>query len=268
MSAGKVLVVLPTLGDRLDTLEETLGTIDAQRADVDLTLLVVAPASAVEARQLAERFGAVVVQDPRLGISEAINVGIRAATDERYYAWMGDDDLFRPRGLARLRDLLEQDPDAVVAYGGCDYIDPTGRTIASSRAGRAAVLVMPWGPNLVPHPGSMIRLDDLRAVGLFDTSLKYSMDLDVFLKLRRRGRFVCTREPVSAFRWHPESLTVSSRAASGAEAEAVKLRHLRRWIQPFAPLWHVPVRWASAYAARAVSRRAFRLAHQHHGEKK
>ena len=44
------------------------------------------------------------------------------------------------------------------------------------------------------------------------------MDLDAFLKLRRRGRFVWTRETVSAFRWHAESLTVSDRSASSRES--------------------------------------------------
>lgn len=259
VSAGKVLVVLPTLGDRLMYLEETLRTIDAERARVDLTVVVVLPAGAVHARSIAEAHQAVIVQDPRRGISEAINAGIRAAVDEEYYAWIGDDDLFRPGALTQLRDLLEANPDAVVSYGGCDYIDPEGRLIGTSRAGRAAQWLLPWGPDLIPHPGSMIRLGALRDVGLYDTSLKYVLDLDIFLKLRSQGRFVCTRRSVSAFRWHLESLTVANRAAASAEAEAVKRRHLPRLLQPVSPAWHVPVKCAASIAARGVSRRAVRL---------
>lgn len=259
MSEGKVLVVLPTLGDRLEYLEETLATIDAERAEVDLTLVVVLPVGAVRARSIAEAHQAVIVEDPRRGISEAINAGIRAATSEEYYAWIGDDDLFRPGALAQLRDLLEANLDAVVSYGGCEYIDPEGRLIGTSRAGRAAQWLLPWGPDLIPHPGSMIRLGALRDVGLFDTSLKYVLDLDVFLKLRSRGRFVCTRQSVSAFRWHPNSLTVANRAAASAEAEAVKRRHLPQLLQPVSPVWHVPVKWAASIAARGVSRRALSL---------
>lgn len=233
--------------------------IDSQRESVELTLVVVLPATAVEARALAEEFGATVVEDPRRGISEAINVGVASATDEQYYAWMGDDDLFRVGALVRLRALLEENPAAVVSYGGCDYIDPNGRTIGTSRAGRLARWLLPWGPNLVPHPGSMIRLDALRTAGLFDPDLKYTMDLDIFLKLRRLGDFVSTKHAVSAFRWHPNSLTVSSRRESGAEAEMVKCRHLPVWLRPIAPVWHVPVRWASNFAARSVSSRAIRI---------
>jgi GT2 family glycosyltransferase len=260
MSAGGVLVVLPTLGDRIEHLREVLETVSAARAEVDLTLAVVLPEAADQARALALEFGAVVVEDPRRGMSEAINAGIRIATDEAYYAWIGDDDLFRPGGLAVLREMLEAAPDAVVAYGGCDYIDPEGRVIGTSRAGRAAQWLLPWGPDLIPHPGSMIRLDALRSVGMFDSGLRYAMDLDVFLKLRREGRFVCTRRSVSAFRWHPDSLTVSNRTASSDEASRVKARHLPAALRPLSPLWHVPVKAAASLAARNVNRRAVALA--------
>ena len=260
MSAGKVLVVLPTLGDRIEHLRETLDTIDAARAEVDLTLAVVLPDGADAARELADEHGAVVVTDPRRGISEAINAGIGAATDETYYAWMGDDDLYRPHGLKVLRELLERHQDAVVAYGGCEYIDPEGRVIGISAAGRLAQFLLPWGPCLVPHPGAMIRLDAMRESGLFDPTLRFAMDLDMFLRMRRKGRFVCTRRPVSAFRWHPDSLTVSNRKGSSDEAARVKARHLPAWLRPVSPLWHEPVKLAAALAARAVNRRARALA--------
>lgn len=262
VTSGKVLVVLPTLGDRLAHLRETLATVAAAGEEVELTLVVVLPASAVEARALAEAVGARIIEDPRQGISEAINAGVRSATDESFYAWIGDDDLFRPGGLLQLRELLEQRPDAVVAYGGCDYIDPVGRVIGTSRAGRAARWILPWGPDLIPHPGSMIRLEALRAVGLFDTDLKYSMDLDVFLKLRRHGAFVSTRRSVSAFRWHPDSLTVANRQASSDEAERVKIRHLPRGLRSISGLWHRPVTWMASLAARSVNHRARMLAMQ------
>lgn len=260
MTDGSVLVVLPTLGDRLDTLELTLASIDDQRGDVPLRLVIVAPESATKARELAASHDATVISDPKTGISAAINAGIEAAESESYYAWMGDDDLFRPGGLRRLLDLMQSGPDVVVAYGGCDYIDPNGTVIGTSRAGRAARWLLPWGPDLIPHPGSMIRIDAMRAAGLFDPDLRYAMDLDLFLRLRSSGRYVSTREPVSAFRWHPDSLTVANRQASSAESEAVKRRHLHPALRPIAPAWELPVRWAASRAALAVSRRARRLA--------
>lgn len=253
MADPEVLVVLPTLGDRIDSLRETLKAVDAQRSDVALTLVVIAPRAAAEARSLAVSFGAVVFDDPKKGISTAINIGLGARSTESYYAWIGDDDLFREGGLRALKEILDSTPRAVLAFGGCDYIDAEGRTIVVSNAGWLALFLLPWGPDLIPHPGTMVRLDALEAIGGFDTELKYSMDLDAFLKLRGHGAFAYTRKSVSAFRWHPDSLTVSNRLASSRESESVKRRHLPRLLRPISGLWQRPIRWASAVAASRVS---------------
>lgn len=256
MGHPDVLVVLPTLGDRLETLEETLISVNEQRVDVGVTLVVVAPPAAVRARALARSLGAVVVDDPKKGISAAINCGLAARTNETYYAWVGDDDKFRPHGLATLRTILESQPTAVLAFGGCDYIDARGRTIASSRAGGLANFLLSWGPDLIPHPGTMVRLDALEAIGGFDAGLTFAMDLDAFLKLRSYGTFAWTRKSVSAFRWHPDSLTVANRLDSSREAELVKRRYLPRGLRAVSGLWHRPVRWASTFAASRVNARA------------
>ena len=214
VAGAEILVVLPTLGDRIETLTETLKAIEAQRQDVHLTLVVVAPVRATLARTLAREYGAKIVDDPGTGISEAINFGLRARRGETFYAWMGDDDLFRPGGLRTLQDLLQANPGAVLAFGGCDYIDAEGHVLALSNAGRLATFLLSWGPDLIPHPGTMIRLDALQRIGGFDPHLRYAMDLDAFLRLRAWGTFVWTRETVSAFRCHAESLKVANRKLS------------------------------------------------------
>lgn len=256
MFTPEVLVVLPTLGDRLDTLRLTLESVNEQRADLGVTLVVVAPPGATEARALATSMGAIVVDDPKEGISAAINCGLAARNKEKYYAWVGDDDLFRPGGLALLRSVIEATARTVLAFGGCDYIDPEGRTIAVSNAGRLATLLLPWGPDLIPHPGTLIKLDALERIGGFDPSLKFAMDLDAFLKLREHGSFAWTRTAVSAFRWHPDSLTVANRLESSREAESVKRRHLPRIFRPISGAWHRPIRWAAAFAASRLNARA------------
>lgn len=258
INPAQILVVLPTLGDRIETLLETLESVDTQRRDVDLSLVVVSPKSAIQARELALSFGAILVDDPSEGISRAINVGLEARSGEEFYAWIGDDDVFRPGGLARLLDLLISNPSAVVSYGGCDYIDPEGRVLVRSSAGIFAQFLLPWGPDLIPHPGAMIRLDDLQAIGAFDTTLKYAMDLDAFLKLRKRGKFVYTRDSVSGFRWHPDSLTVANRHKSTLEAELVKKRHTVKVLRPIAMVWLLPVRWTAAFLATRVNKRGQR----------
>jgi GT2 family glycosyltransferase len=254
-----VLAVVPTLGERLDTLQLALESLSEQ--DVPIRLLIVAPARSFEVlRPVVQESGGELVEDRGIGLSAAMNVGLSAARHERYYLWLNDDDLLRPRGVARLLDLFAQRPDASVAYGACDYLTPDGEVIGTSRAGSLAARILPWGPNLVPMPAALTRLDLARKVGAYDESNRYSMDLDLLLRLRKEGPLAATRETVAAFRWHPDSLTVANRRASVREAEQTKRRHLPPHLRPVSPMWSLPVRGATILAAKGVQRRADRVA--------
>ncbi len=256
MGASSVLVVLPTLGDRLGFLEASLRSCQELADVLSVTIVMVVPRTADKARALGARYGAVLVDDPGSGMADAVNAGISARTTEEFYVWVGDDDELVPAGIAALVSTLLEQPAAVVAYGYCDYVDSGGRLIGHNTAGRSAQFLLPWGPNLIPHPGTVIRLDALERVGGFDSSLGYALDLDVFLKLRRVGGFI-SRPFVSArFRWHADSATVLDRSASSREAMAVKNRHLAGWLRPLSWLWNYPVDWASHAAAWWVTRSA------------
>jgi hypothetical protein len=189
-----------------------------------------------------------------------VNAGIAARDGEGYYAWLGDDDLLSPGGLLRLARMLDDDPSAVVAYGACTYIDDKGRMVTVSRAGDLASKILAWGPDLVPQPASLTRLEALVAAGEYDETLRFAMDLDMFLRLKRRGAFLSTKEETAAFRWHADSLTVANRGLSLAESEEVKRRYLPRRVRPLSPLWDVPVRVATRVAARQVNARARKVA--------
>ena len=101
----------------------------------------------------------------------------------------------------------------------------------------------------------MTRLDALTAIGGFDASLRYAMDLDAFLKLRSLGRFASTRIPVSPSAGIPSpsrSRTGLDRvqkprhqeASSPARLEADQLAVAR------------PGQSAAAWAARRLNSRA------------
>ena len=259
MVPASVLVVLPTLGDRLEFLETTLRSCRDLAGLVTTTVAMVVPAGAVQARALGSQYGAVLIDDPSSGMADAVNRGLGARTTEEFYVWVGDDDELVPQGVAALVGALGDRPSAVVAYGHCDYIDGRGSVIGRSKAGPLATSLLPWGPNLIPHPGTIVRLDALEAVNGFDSRLSYALDLDVFLKLRRIGDFITAPEVSARFRWHADSATVADRSSSTREAIIVKNRHLPVWLRPLSWIWNYPVAWASQLAAWAVTVRARNL---------
>jgi GT2 family glycosyltransferase len=254
-SARRVLLVVPTLGRRPELFALTLRSIRDQ-TDEPADLVVVVPPAADDVRRMAAEAGAALVDDPG-GMTAAINAGFALAQPHhRYVNWIGDDDLLAPNSLATTAAALDASPDAVVAFGYCDYIDDAGRRLFTSKGGRLAPWLMTWGPDLVPQPGALFRLDAVREAGLLDPTLSYAMDLDLLIRLRQRGRFVNTRTVLSSFRWHAASTTVANRTPSLDEAEQVKRRYLSPVQRRIAPLWEGPVRLATRVAAKRVNRLA------------
>ncbi len=249
---ARMLVVLPTLGERTDLLRKTLDSIKMQ-SPVMYDVVMIYPLKSTDTAALAKEYGAISVDDPG-GISAAVNAGIaQAKRSHDYVTWIGDDDIVTENSFSVAMKLLDQAPKAVVAFGYCDYIDSEGNKLFTSRAGNLAPWLMTWGPNLVPCPGAVFRLSAIRSVGAFDETNKYSMDLDMFLRLRKIGKFINTKRVQAAFRWHPTSTTVANRAKVVKETEAVKRKHLPKFLRPFTPLWNYPVRVATTFAARRVN---------------
>ena len=256
--ATEVLIVIPTLGQRVDYLRQTLESIRNQQVKVDI--MVVTPASAVAARSLAHDFNAKVIDDPG-SLPAAINLGVaEAGMQHRYVNWLGDDDLLTAGSLQLCVTALATQPKTVLAYGACEYIDEQGQTLWVSRAGKWAQRILSWGPDLIPQPGMLVRRDAWSAVRGLDTSLRFAFDLDLLLKLRGQGRFVDVGAVVSQFRWHPDSLTVSDRTSSLNESEEIKRRYLSPRARKLSWLWEKPVRGATRVAAQSVTRRARRAA--------
>lgn len=253
----RVLVLMPTLGKRNDLLRLTLESIKAQEP-VLTDIAMIFPLKNKETKALAKEFGAIMVEDPG-GISRAVNAGIAVAEPwHEYITWLGDDDLLTPSSLTTSIDVLDQDENAVVAFGYCDYIDIDGRRIFTSRAGRFAPWLMTWGPDLVPMPGLVMRRTALDKVGEFDNDNKWSMDLDILLRLRKTGRFINTKTSLACFRWHENSQTVSNRPRVLQEAEQVKRKYLPKPLRAISPLWERPVRIATNLAVRRVNKMASR----------
>ncbi len=255
--ATEVLIVIPTLGQRFDYLRQTLESIRNQQVEADIT--VVTPVSATAARALALEFGARVIDDPG-SLPAAINLGVSEADiQHRYVNWLGDDDLLTDQSLEFTVEALKANPQTVVAYGSCRYIDPQGKELWVSKAGKWADRILTWGPDLIPQPGMLVRKEAWNSVGGVDESLSHAFDLDLLLKLKNQGEFTPVDQVVSCFRWHPESLTVSDRSKSLSESEEIKRRYLSPRQNKFKWIWEQPVRVATRIAAQRLNKRAYRL---------
>lgn len=244
-------IVIPTLGDRPEYLADCLASVRAAGA---FHIAVVASEHA-RLSLMAEGIDPHQwVDDPGGGAATAINVGI-AQLPEAITAvgWIGDDDLLEPGTALGLQSLLT--PDVAAVFGACRYIDGQGSELFINRSSRFAPALMRFGPNLLPQPGSLISRAAWEAAGGLDESLRWTFDLDLFIRLRRHGRLRHTDQVVASFRWHPGSLTAGARRGSVDEASRVRLHHMAPALRMVARSWEPAMRRLILVAGNRVTRR-------------
>ena len=252
---GAIGVVVPTLGGRPEYLLENLTSL---RRAGDCIIVLVRPQVAADIDDTVREYVDLFVDDPGTGLAAAINRGMATFPPTvRYMTWLGDDDRLSPGALDVAQSALVQD-SSVLAFGQCQYIDGAGTPLWLNRSGRWAVQLMRIGPQLVPQPGSLFTRDAFVDVGALDESLRWAFDLDLFLRLRRHGRFTYIGRPLAEFRWHEGSLSVGGRDGSVDEASRVRLKAHGRVGRVVSRLSEPIVKWAILYAGKRVSARAER----------
>jgi GT2 family glycosyltransferase len=249
-------IVVPTLGERPDYLNQCLRSI---RAAGEAFVVLVAPAafdsSSLKSLGLVDLF----VDDPKSGLSQAINAGLSALPSNiELINWLGDDDLLAPGSLLKASQALEADGSLSFVFGSCDYVDPHGNVIWTNRSGQWAVPMLRFGPDLIPQPGALFRRSSFEKVGGLDSKFGWAFDFDLFIKLSKLGKGKFLNQTLASFRWHPESLSVEFRKKSVAEASAVRLSHLPKALKPIAFIWEWPVRQATLLAGGRVTATARR----------
>ena len=250
----RVGIVVPTLGERPDYLEQCLKSI---RAAGQAHILMVAPGSLDTTNLQSVGLVDSVLTDTGSGLPAAINLGIESLPESvEYVNWLGDDDLLKPGSLSSRISVLDQKQEVVMVFGACDYIDSDGDIVWENRSGRWAVPLLRFGPDLIPQPGALFRRSTFNAVDGLRTSLGWAFDFDLFLRFSKVGKLQYLNQTLAQFRWHPESLSVEHRKSSVAEASQVRVSHLPVWLRPLSFLWEYPVRQATLVAGKRLTAKA------------
>jgi glycosyltransferase involved in cell wall biosynthesis len=239
-SAPRVLVIIPTMGERIDFLRTCLKSLRDQ--DPQPILRMVASEETFELlRNRVDLDGVEHVTDPGGGLSAAINAGFQNIQGIEFITWLGDDDTLTSGSLALTTHALAHNPKAVMAYGGLRWMDASGKlTRITIPLGVEHRTLLRWGLNLVWQPGSLYRASTIRRIGGLANRLKYAMDLDMFLNLAEQGPFECIRRPLAEYRVHAGSISSSMAEQQRNEADEIRARHgakrvgLRRYAAHFA----------------------------------
>jgi len=206
--------------------------------------------------------GYTLILEPDDGQTAALRAGFDRARGE-LFGWLNSDDVLEPGALQIAHDALAADPSVVMVSGTCLFIDRDGRVFGAMPPPPVATHEAMVRVFLnAPQPSTFFRAETYRAVGGLDLSLNLTMDLDLWLKLTRAGRYVVLPDKVLArYRVHPGAK--SERMAVASTRQDLKVR--RKYGMP----WRSQAGWAliqKGYVGpifgrvpRAIRRRTRRL---------
>lgn len=219
-------IVVPTLGKRVDYLLENLQSLNA--SEEQIFVCVVRPKSCSSLDSRIGHLVDLIVDDPKNGLSGAINLGISSLPQKvKYVNWLGDDDYLNVSGLTTARKLLEKMNNVDFVFGNCRYIDSDGVSRFVHKPKFPVRFFTQFGPNQIAQPAVLFRRSSFFQVGQLDEQLELAMDLDLWLRFfKKKNSSLYIDEIIASFRWHPESLSSTNGAKARIEASEVRRRYL------------------------------------------
>ncbi len=147
----------------------------------------------------------------RLGMAGNWNACVEAASGE-WIKVMGQDDILYPECLKNQSGVLAASPDVALCACGCEICSASGGKVFQRKRKRKGgvyegneliAACLRSAANLIGEPvTTMFRKSDFTRTGGFDLSMRYYIDLDMWMKLLRDRKFAFIEAPYCGFRVH------------------------------------------------------------------
>jgi GT2 family glycosyltransferase len=170
--------------------------------------------------------------DPGVGLSSALNIGFESLSDNvQFVSWLGDDDFLSANFSKTMLAALESSPKAPFAAGFCEYVNGDGRAFRVQKPKWMSITGLSVLPVQIAQPATLIRRGAITG-NFVDPSLRFAMDLDLWLRLVSMGKPVRVPEITATYRWHSGSLSSAHVRAALVESSQVRAKYGRTVFRP------------------------------------
>jgi hypothetical protein len=221
-------LIIPTLGERINELEESFKTISS--SELKCQIIIVTPNDQVEklselAERLIPRFQvSMVVENENSSLPKAINQAL-ALVQTNYWNWAGDDDKVHLVEVNKMIEIMSLNDSYALGVGSCRYFTSNSSKYLDNKIGNFAAFVIFWGPNLIPQPSVVFRTKLVQSIGGIDSNYLLAFDQDLITRCLKLGKILVHNKVSSEYRWSSDTLTSKNRLASLKESHQIRLKY-------------------------------------------
>lgn len=189
----RVTVVVPCFNELPEHIRESLGSLRSQ-SFTDFECLVIDDSTCKDRAEVCRAECALDARfsylqpDTRLGLAGSLNLGIEYARGEFIARFDSDDVCLQDRLMEQVR-YLESHPEIGVLGGGMEIINEAGLTTAIRSYPTKHNLIerRMQVTNAIAHPTVMVRRSVFDRYGSYDSTFRFSEDLELWLRLINAG---------------------------------------------------------------------------------
>lgn len=206
----KVSVVIPTY-NRVKLLDNSISSVLAQTYR-DFELLVIDDCSTDNTADFVSSIGderiKLIRNSSNKGIAGVRNIGVENSSGE-YIAFLDDDDEWEPEKLGRQMNLLKTgSANLGCVYTGAFIVDSGGNPIRISVPQyRKRILSEILLRNFIITSSVILRTECFERVGLFDETIPYGEDYDMWIRIAQEFEFDYVKDPLIRYRLHQSSIS-------------------------------------------------------------
>jgi glycosyltransferase involved in cell wall biosynthesis len=221
----KISIVTPSYNQGR-YIEETIRSVLLQGYP-NLEYIIIDGGSTDNSTEVVKKYSpwlAFWVSEEDRGQAHAINKGLKKSSGE-IVAYLNSDDLYLPGAFEAVSKFFLDNPEIDIVYGDCRIIDEKSRYLNSWRS-RPFNLFRQLCRNFIYQPTCFVKRRVLDAIGYFDETLYYTMDIDYWYRAGDQFKFAYLPVELACFRLTDQAKTGKSQVAPVKERRKVIERYL------------------------------------------